>query len=109
MLILMAMFLFSGALLAGLAVPMIMKKIPPNGFYGFRVKKTMENPETWYLVNVYSGKWLLVTGIVLEIAATGFYFIPGITLDGYAYANLAVWGLAFAGALIASIRYLNSL
>jgi hypothetical protein len=23
--------------------------------FGFRVKKTMENPDIWYLVNVYSG------------------------------------------------------
>jgi len=43
--ILMYLSLFSGALLAALSVPMIMGKIPPNGLYGFRVKKTMENPD----------------------------------------------------------------
>ena len=45
MTIVMYMSLFSGALLAALSVPMIMGKIPPNGLYGFRVKKTMENPD----------------------------------------------------------------
>jgi hypothetical protein len=45
MVFLMYMCIFSGFLLAALSVPMIMGKIPPNGLYGFRVRKTMENPE----------------------------------------------------------------
>jgi hypothetical protein len=109
MMILLMLFLFSGALLAGLSVPMILGKIPPNGLYGFRVKKTMENPEIWYPVNAYSGKWLLVVGLILILASVGIFFIPGISLDVYAYAVLAVWGAAFAVAMVASIRYLNSL
>lgn len=56
MFILMLMFLFSGALLTTLSVPLIMGKIPPNGLHSFRVKKTMENPDIWYPVNAYSGK-----------------------------------------------------
>jgi hypothetical protein len=109
MIVLMIVFLFSGLLLAVLSVPMIMGKIPPNGLYGFRVKKTMENPEIWYPINAYSGKWLLATGLVQSLAASTIYFIPGISIDAYAYAVLVVWLGIFAVALIASIRYLNSL
>jgi hypothetical protein len=108
MIILMIMFLSSGLLLAALSVPMIMGKIPPNGFYGFRVKKTMENPKIWYPVNSYSGKWLLAASLVQAVAAVAIYFIPGISLDVYAYAVLAVWAVVFGTALAASIRYLNS-
>jgi hypothetical protein len=53
------LFVISGVLMALLSVPIILGKIPPIGLYGFRVKKTMENPEIWYSVNAYSGKWLL--------------------------------------------------
>ncbi len=109
MTILMYMFFFSGLLLAGLSIPMILGKIPPNGLYGFRVKKTMENPDIWYKVNTYSGKWLLGVGLVIALAALGFSYIPGLTLDGYSYAVLAVWVVLFAVTLIASIRYLKSL
>jgi SdpI/YfhL protein family len=109
MVVLMLMFLFSGLLLAALSVPMILGKIPPNGLYGFRLKKTMENPEVWYPVNAYSGKWLLVAGLGQALAASGIYFIPGISIDAYAYAVLGVWLGIFATALIASIRYLDSL
>ena len=40
---------------------------------------------------------------------SAFHFIPGISLDVYAYAVLGVWVVVFGVALIASIRYLNSL
>jgi uncharacterized membrane protein len=109
MVILLMLFLFSGVLLASLSVPMILGKIPPNGWYGFRVKKTMENPEIWYPVNSYSGKWLLVVGLLMILASVGLFFVPGISLDNFAYANLAVWGVVFVIAMFASFRYLNSL
>jgi len=109
MIILMMLFLFSGLLLAALSIPMIMGKIPPNGLYGFRVKKTMDNPEIWYTVNVYSGKWLLAASLVQALAAVVAFYIPGITLDVYAYIVLAVWLVVFGVALTASIRYLNSI
>jgi uncharacterized membrane protein len=109
MTILMYMFFFSGLLLAGISIPMILGKIPPNGLYGFRVKKTMENPDIWYKTNTYSGKWLLGVGLVLALAAVSFSFIPGLTLSTYSYAVLVVWVVVFATALFASIRYLNSL
>jgi hypothetical protein len=78
MIILIYMFAFSGLLLAILSLPLIMGKIPPNGLYGFRVKKTMENPDIWFKVNTYSGKWLLVVGIMTILAAVGVSTFPGI-------------------------------
>jgi len=109
MTILMYLSLFSGALLAALSVPMILGKIPPNGLYGFRVRKTMENPDIWYPVNAYSGKWLLAAGLIMAVAAVGLFFVPGLSLDVYAYAVLAVWVVVFTVAIIASVRYMNSL
>jgi hypothetical protein len=109
MFILLLLFLFSGIFLAGISIPLILGKIPPNGLYGFRVKKTMENPEIWYLVNAYSGKWLLVVGIVLAIVSIVLYFIPGFSIILYSYSILAIWAVLFAIALAASIRYLKTL
>jgi hypothetical protein len=103
------MFVVSGLLLSIISVPMILKKIKPNGLYGFRVKKTLENPEIWYAVNSYSGKWLLGTGLVIVAAAIGLSFLPALSLDAYALAVLAVFVLAFAVSIAASVRYLNSL
>jgi hypothetical protein len=107
--ILLYMFLLSGVLLMALSVPMILRKIPPNGLYGFRVKRTMENPDIWYPVNAYSGKWLLAIGLVMVLASTGLYLIPGISLDVYSYAVLGVWVVVFTIGMVASVRYMNSL
>jgi hypothetical protein len=109
MTILVYLFILSGVLISALSIPMIMNKIPPNGLYGFRVKKTMEDPKIWYPVNAYSGKWLLAIGIVTILAATGFYFIPGISIDIYAYVVLGVWVVVFSIAVYTSVRYMNSL
>jgi uncharacterized membrane protein len=109
MTILFHLFLGSGVLIMALSVPMILGKIPPNGLYGFRVKKTMENPDFWYPVNVYSGKWLMAIGLVMILASTVFFFVPGISLDVYAYAVLGVWVIVFSTAMVASVRYMNSL
>ena len=47
------LFVCSGCLLAALSIPLIMGKIGPNPWYGFRVKCTLSDPVVWYAVNVY--------------------------------------------------------
>ncbi len=109
MFILTIMFITSGLILAGLSVPLILRKIPPNGIYGFRVKKTMEHPEIWYPVNAYGGKWLLAVGIGIVLAAVIFASIPGLTLDVYAYWVLGVLVLLFTLAVFATVRFMKAL
>ena len=106
---LMIMYLCGGGLLAILSIFLILKMIPPNGLYGFRIKKTMENPELWYPVNAYSGKWLLATGLCEILSAVGFRSIPGMSADVYALSVLAVFVVILGIGLVASVRYLNSL
>jgi hypothetical protein len=107
--LIIGMFIISGLLLCALSIPMILKIIKPNGLYGFRVKKTLENPEIWYAVNAYSGKWLLGTGLVIVAAAIGLSFFPMLSIDTYAIGVLAVFVIAFAISIVASVRYMNSL
>ncbi|MHC4926082.1 MAG: SdpI family protein [Planctomycetota bacterium] len=57
-------FIFCGLLFIGLAIPMVLRKIPPNQWYGWRAPKAFENPEVWYEINWYSGRDLMVIGIV---------------------------------------------
>lgn len=109
MLILTLFFCVSGLLLAGLAVPLILGKIQPNGLYGFRVKKTMESPEIWYPVNKVGGKWLLGAGLGIALAAVVLGLFPGLSIDVYAYCVLGTWVVLFGGAVAATVRYMNSL
>ncbi len=106
---LLSMYVGMGLLLAIIALPLYFEKIPPNGLYGFRVKKTMENPDIWYPVNKYSSRWLIAAGIIMALSAVGLSFFPGISLDVYSIACLAVFTGIFAIGMASTVRYMNSL
>jgi len=68
----MLLFLFYmelgfGAFFAVIALPLILEKIGPNPFYGFKTKKTFSNKEIWYKANKYLGKTLLAAGLVVMV------------------------------------------
>jgi hypothetical protein len=109
MLILLILFVVSGLVLVGISIPLILGKIPPNGWYGFRVRKTMENPEIWYPVNQFAGKRLLLASLVFSLAAPGIYFIPGLQVDTFSYAVLIIWVVGFTLALVTTVRFMNKL
>jgi hypothetical protein len=109
MTLLLIIYLAGGILLTLLSIPLILRRIPPNGLYGFRTQQTMENPELWYEVNVYSGKRLLVTGIGTVIASLVLYFWPGISVDAFALGVTGVVLGLLAWSLIQSFLYLRSL
>jgi len=106
---LLYLYLGSGILLSVLAIPLILRRIPPNPLYGFRVQQTLENKELWYKMNVYSGKRLLAVGLVTVITAVGLYYWPGLSLDEYALGCMGVSiGVLLLG-LIQSYLYMKSL
>ena len=106
---LLVMYVIFGALLAGLAVPLLLDKVPPNGWYGFRVPSTLYNPDLWYKVNRYMARWLLAAGIVTMVGAIGLTFVPGLSVDAYAWLCLLVFSAAFLPGLVLSFRYLRRL
>ena len=108
MVTLMILFISSGLLLAALSVPLILRRIGPNPLYGFRVKRTLEDPAVWYPVNAYAAKRLLVVGLGISVSASLLFFAPGIDLDVYAWSCA---GIGLAGILVAVIQsflYLQS-
>jgi hypothetical protein len=107
--ILLPMYIIGGLLLTGLSIPLMLKKIKPNALYGFRIQQTLDDPEVWYRVNAYSGKWLLAAGLATILVSVGLYFIPGLSLDWYAsLCALIVLGLLAIG-FIASYRQIARL
>ena len=105
----MVTFIISGLALVAVCVPLILGLIPLNGLYGFRVRKTMQHPETWYPVNKYGGARLLMANLLLVVAAVGYTYIPGISIDVYSYAVLITWLVGATFALVSSFRYMNTL
>ena len=106
---LMIMYLVSGVLLIALSIPLIRGKIPPNGLYGFRVKRPLEDPRIWYPVNRYGGKWLLVTGVWIIFIALTLRAVPHISLVAYALGVLAVDIVLLITGFCMVVRYMNSI
>lgn len=108
MLVLLLLYALSGLLLAAISIPLILKKIGPNPWYGFRVKKTLDDPAVWYPVNAYAAKRLLAVGIISSLSAVLLFFVPGLDLKTYA---LACVGIVLGGlfvTLVQSFFYLRS-
>ena len=107
--LLLCLFLASGGVLIGLSIPLIQRKVPPNRWYGFRVRRTLENPDVWYPANAYSGWCMLRLGAAIMIAAVVAYFVPG--LDDAWYASLVgnVAAIGLIAGLVQSFRYLRKL
>ena len=91
------------ALLAALSVPLVLHRVEPNWFYGFRTTRTLSSPEVWYPANAFAGRALLIAAIA-SLAATWLVPAP-------AYATVWVPLLICLGplalAVIASFVYLR--
>jgi len=109
MLILLLVFLVMSLVMALISIPLIARRVEPNLFYGFRVRRTLGNREVWFDVNEYFAWRLLVIGAVEALASIGFYAVPGISADAYALSVLAIFTVAFMMAMTQTVRYMNSL
>lgn len=63
------LFIGASIIFIGLAIPLILGKIPPNQWYGFRTPKTLSEARIWYPVNRIMGYDLVAVGTASIIAA----------------------------------------
>ena len=112
MFVFIMMFFLVGLLLTGLSIPMIQRRVKPNGWYGFRTPKTFSSERIWYAANEYSGRMLFIAGVLNAMAALLFAplgLIPFIGRDGYVWACTAIMTVTLTWAVIRSFRYLKKL
>jgi hypothetical protein len=65
-----ALFIGLPALIFVLGIPLALKLVPPNRFYGFRTSTTLSSLETWYQVNLATGLALIAAS-----AASGLFVL----------------------------------
>jgi hypothetical protein len=106
--IVLVTFLSSAAVIITLSIPLIRGRVAPNPWYGFRVKRTLEDPQVWYPANRYAAGWLLAVGLALALAATGLY-PTALSFVQYALTCAGVCLLGVALAVLQSFRRLRKL
>jgi uncharacterized membrane protein len=65
-----SILLVSAVLLVLLAIPLWLRRVPPNRFYGVRTRATLSDEARWYDVNARSGFDLFLAGVVLLVGIT---------------------------------------
>jgi hypothetical protein len=58
------LFIAFPALTFALGIPLILRLVPPNRFYGFRTTTTYSSADAWYQINFATGLALVAAGIV---------------------------------------------
>ncbi len=66
-------------LMAVLAVPLMLRKVPRNRIYGFRSKATLRDDRMWYEANAFFGRGLFAAGIVTAVSMLFLYAAPDLS------------------------------
>jgi len=56
-----------------LAIPLVLRKMPRNVFYGFRTRATMGSDEVWFAANAHFGRGLIMASLFSAIVVIGIY------------------------------------
>jgi uncharacterized membrane protein len=63
------LFAVVGLVLVAISIPLIMRKVPPNSFYGCRTRRALSNPKIWYEANHISGIDFCIGGFVVFVSS----------------------------------------
>jgi SdpI/YfhL protein family len=107
MIAILALYSFGGLILAGLSVPLVIHKIPPNSFFGIRSQATVNNPKLWYKINAYAGMRLLATGLGTAVGSIILFYLNS-GVEDYALSCLGVFLALFLWAMISSFLYVRN-
>ena len=64
-----AIHFFVGLFTAALAVPLILRKVKMNPWYGIRIPEAFKSEERWYEINRHGGWLLLGWGLLIIVTA----------------------------------------
>lgn len=96
-----------GALFIALGVPLIQRRVPPNPYYGFRMPKTLNNPDIWYPVNEHGGRLMVYVGIAVVGTALGLRLVPHLNADVSALGSCVVMVAGAIWMTVKSFLYLR--
>jgi uncharacterized membrane protein len=84
--------------------PLARRRVPPNHWYGVRVRATLSDPTVWYEANAVCGDGLVRLGVVLVTVALALPFLRGMPEVGYVLICSAVLMVGSLRAIVRSLR-----
>ncbi|OYW29115.1 MAG: hypothetical protein B7Z47_05140 [Chthoniobacter sp. 12-60-6] len=96
-----------GIVLSALSLPLWLRLIPMNSFYGVRLPSTFVSDERWYEVNAVFGKHLFGWSLtVIAAGIAGFYQMPRHE-DAYSWAALTLTLVAVAASVVSTLVWMH--
>lgn len=93
--------IIAGLIFILVSIPLVRRKIGPNGWYGFRIAKAFESEENWYRINEYGGRQMIKWSAVIILIGVVALFIP---LGPEDHVLALLFGLAPVLILIPAIQ-----
>ncbi len=96
-----------GLLLAALSLPLWLRLVPMNSFYGVRLPSTFTSDKRWYEVNAVFGKHLFCWSLTIIAAGiAGFYQLPR-HQDAYSWAALTLILVGVAASVVSTLVWMH--
>jgi uncharacterized membrane protein len=92
-------FTIGGLVIAGLGVPLWLRKIGPNCLYGVRTRATLSDEARWYDVNASAGRAMVVVGVLTSACSVGLNAL-GVRGDVH---TLAMAGVLVVGGVVVTL------
>ena len=89
------------------AMPLALRKVPPNRWYGFRTKRTLSDTQFWYEVNSRGGMNLVVASAIA--LAARFFLMQTMDPAIASFVSMAVLVGAMLIACFLSMTQVKSL
>jgi predicted Ser/Thr protein kinase len=98
---------FIGLLLSGVSLPLWLRLVPMNSFYGVRLPSTFVSDERWYEVNAVFGRHLFCWSLtVIAAGLAGFYQLPR-HQDAYLWAALTLTLVSVAASIVSTLVWMH--
>jgi SdpI/YhfL family protein len=97
------LFVALSALMILVAIPLALRRVPPNRWYGLRIPATFADRDVWYTANARMGRELAWLGAVLLAVALVLDLAPAQAGDTW-WRPLVFVAVGVAGGLALTIR-----
>lgn len=94
---------------AVIAVPLVLRKVPRNVIYGFRIKATLKNDSVWYEANAYFGKLLMISSLISALLIIMLYFVNFLLMQNFMYASIALLVVPSLAATLLTLRHIKTI
>ena len=102
------LFLGFPAVIFIVGLPLALRSVPPNRFYGFRTPAAFSSLDTWYQLNFATGVALIVagvlSGVVVVLLDHGMFALKPETRYSI---GILLAGMLLLASLIAVVLYAN--